>query len=164
MASFERLLVNVNRALISATLFVVFAIVLMNVIGRYGFSHSFPWVEELARHLMVLCVFAGAGLALREGRLVAITIVPDLLPYGLSQLLRWGVVLAMLVFMAVVMWLGIQFVQFGWNKTTMSTGMSRGIPYISIPFGCALFLAHLTLFARRFVRGEFEYGDSGAME
>ncbi len=154
----ERLLVAVNRSLVAATLMAVFAIVLMNVIGRYGFNYSFAWVEELARHLMILCVFAGAGVALREGRLVSINMLPDLLPHPLGLVIRWGVVAILFVFMAAVLWLGVQFVQFGWNKTTMSTGMSRAIPYMSIPLGCALFLVHLTLFARRFVRGEFEYG------
>ncbi len=164
MQKVEKLLVAVNRALVAATLMVVFAIVLMNVIGRYGFNHSFAWVEEFARHLMILCVFAGAGIALREGRLVAIKLLPDMLPHPLGLMIRWGVVAILFAFMAVVLWLGIQFVEFGWNKTTMSTGMPRAIPYMSIPLGCALFLVHLALFAKRFVRSEFEYESSQSGE
>ncbi|MEC9102481.1 MAG: TRAP transporter small permease subunit, partial [Pseudomonadota bacterium] len=73
MARAETILVVLNRALVALVLAAVFAIVFVNVVGRYGFGQSFAWVEEAARHLMILGAFSGAGLALREGRLVAIT-------------------------------------------------------------------------------------------
>lgn len=152
----ELLIVEMNRILVAAVLAIVFAIVFMNVVGRYGFSHSFAWVEEAARHLMILGAFAGAGLALREGRLVAIVAVVDMVPAPLAKAIRWIIVGIMFAFMATMMWLGINFVEFGWNKQTMSTGMSRGIPYLSIPIGCGLFLVQLAFFARRFVAEEFE--------
>ncbi len=152
----EMLVVELNRILVAAILAIVFAIVFINVVGRYGFSHSFAWVEEAARHLMILGAFAGAGLALREGRLVAIVAVSDLVPGRYGKLLRWIIVAIMFAFMGMMLWLGIRFVEFGWNKQTMSTGMSRGIPYLSIPIGCALFLIQLAFFARRFVAEEFE--------
>ena len=154
----ETWLVAVNRALVAASLAVVFLIVFANVIGRYGFGASFAWVEEVARHLMILGAFCGAGLALREGRLVAITTIPNSLSRTAERILRWGIVVVMFGFMATMMWLGIQFVEFGWNKETMSTGISRGIPYLAIPIGCALFLIQLGFFAKRFVSQEFEFG------
>lgn len=152
----EMIIVELNRMLVAAILASVFLIVFINVIGRYGFSHSFAWVEEAARHLMILGAFAGAGLALREGRLVAIVAVADMVPARFARALRWIIVAIMFAFMATMLWLGIKFVEFGWNKQTMSTGMSRGIPYLSIPIGCALFLIQLAFFARRFVAEEFE--------
>ncbi|WP_422377659.1 TRAP transporter small permease [Roseibium sp.] len=155
MERFERIFVALNRALVALVLALVFSIVFINVLGRYGFGNSFAWVEEAARHLMVLGAFCGAGLALREGRLVAITMLADLLPLTLSLTLKWLIVLIMATFMGVMTWLGIEFVAFGWPKETMSTGMPRGLPYVAIPLGCALFLVHLALFARRFVAGEF---------
>ena len=159
MAQAEAWFVALNRALIAGLLAAVFAIVLANVAGRYLFGASFAWVEEAARHMMILGVFAGAGLALREGRLVAITVLPDALPQELGRAIRIGVVAAMAGFMALTLWLGVEFVAFGWNKTTMSTGMPRGVPYLSIPIGAALFLIHLAFFARRFIRREFLYAE-----
>lgn len=156
MKSLESVIVLLNRAFVAGLLAAVFVIVFVNVVGRYGFGTSFAWSEEVARHLMILGAFAGAGLALREGRLVAITTVPDMLPETLARALRWGIVAVMFAFMAVMCWLGVQFVEFGWNKETMSTGIPRGIPYLSIPIGCALFLVQLTFFAKRFVSQEFE--------
>ncbi len=148
-----------NRAVGALTLALVFLIVMTNVIGRYGFGVSFAWAEEVARHLMIFGAFCGAGLALREGKLVAIQVLPDLLPERYNTMLRWGVVIVLFVFMATVLWLGVRFVEFGWNKETMSTGISRGIPYLAIPIGCAVFLIHLAFFARRFVEQAFEYDE-----
>ncbi|MBO6813289.1 MAG: TRAP transporter small permease [Rhizobiaceae bacterium] len=159
MRRVEQVFTEANRWLVSAVLAIVFAIVTMNVVGRYGFGSSFAWVEETARHLMILGAFSGAGLALREGRLVAIGIVPELLSEKFRRLLRWAIVFVMFAFMATMAWLGVKFVQFGWPKETMSTGISRGIPYLSIPVGCVIFLIHLLLYARRFVYEDFDYTD-----
>ncbi len=156
MKKLEDWIVTLNKALVATVLAAVFAIVFVNVVGRYVFGQSFAWVEEAARHLMILGAFCGIGLALREGRLVAITLFPDVLPPALGRVLRWGIVLVMLAFMAVMLWFGVQFVEFGWDKETMSTRMSRGIPYLAIPIGCALFLIQLAFFARRFVAQKFE--------
>jgi len=155
----ERMLVTVNRGLVAMTLAVIFAIVFANVVGRYVFGSSFAWVEETARHLMVFCAFAGAGLALREGRLVAIEVLQYMLPPKAGLWLRWFTVLVMAVFMAAMVWLGIKFVAFGWPKETMSTGISRGIPYLSIPLGAGLFLIHLAFFARRFVARAYDFDE-----
>lgn len=156
MEKVEGLFVAANKLFVAVLLAIVFAIVFMNVVGRYGFGVSFAWVEETARHLMILGAFSGAGLALRNGRLVAITTLPDLLPHRLANALRWSIVAIMFGFMAGMMWLGVRFVEFGWDKQTMSTGISRGIPYMAIPVGCFLFLVQLLFFARRFVAQEFE--------
>lgn len=155
MARFEEIFVSANRALVAAALAAIFMIVFANVIGRYLFGTSFAWAEETARHLMVFGALSGAGLALREGRLVAIGVLPDLLPKHLGSLLLWASVLLMAAFMAAMLWLGVEFVIFGWPKETMATGISRGIPYLSIPIGAGLFLLHLCLFARRYAAGTF---------
>ena len=155
MERLESMFVAANRALVALALAAVFTIVFINVVGRYVFGTSFAWVEEAARHLMILGAFCGAGLALREGRLVAIELIVDILPKPLGVAIRWGAVLLMLAFMGTMVWLGIQFVQFGWPKETMSTGVSRGIPYLAIPIGCSLFVIHLLLFARRYVAHAF---------
>ncbi|GAB5463211.1 TRAP transporter small permease [Hoeflea alexandrii] len=158
MKNLEIWIVAMNRAVVSLALAAVFVIVFANVVGRYGFGVSFAWVEEAARHLMILGAFCGAGLALREGRLVAIMALPEALPTGVARALRWGIVVVMFAFMATMLWLGVKFVEFGWNKETMSTGISRGIPYLAVPIGCGLFLIHLAFFAKRFVAQNFEAG------
>ncbi|MBN9671542.1 TRAP transporter small permease [Roseibium aggregatum] len=156
MAQFERLLIAVNRLLVAGALAAMFVIVFANVIGRYVFGVSLSWGEEVARFLMIFGVFAGAGLALRSGRLVEIDIVTAFLPDRLRRIVRWGAVALMAGFMALIFYYGVRFVAFGWNKETMATGISRGIPYLAVPLGAALFLCHLALVCRAFVADEFE--------
>ena len=158
MSAFERILVSSNQVAVALALAAIFVIVFANVVGRYLFGVSFAWAEETARFLMIFGAFAGAGLALRSGRLVAIELLPDLLPSPLRLAVRWGIVALMAAFMAALVWFGWKFVQFGWPKETMATGISRGIPYLAIPVGAALFLMHLALFARRYVADAFEHG------
>lgn len=157
MARFEEILILLNKQLVALTLGAVFVIVFVNVLGRYLLGVSLPWAEEVARHLMIFGAFAGAGLALREGRLVSIDTLLDALPHGgvARRAIRWGTVVLMAVFMVLLIWFGAQFVSFGWNKETMATQVPRGIPYLAIPIGAAIFLVHLALFARRFVAGTF---------
>ena len=148
----EALLLHANRVLVAAALAAIFLIVFLNVVLRYGFGTSLAWAEEMARFLMILGTFAGAGLAL----LVAIDMLQELLPRGLRLALRWSILLVMGVFMALLLYYGWRFVAFGWNKETMATQISRGIPYLAIPVGAALFLLHLLFFARRYVAQDFE--------
>ena len=67
----------------------------------------------------------------------------------------------MLVFMAALVWYGARFVAFGWNKETMATQIPRGIPYLAIPVGAAVFILHQLLFLRRFVSMNFEFDGEG---
>jgi TRAP-type C4-dicarboxylate transport system permease small subunit len=156
---FERAFVAANKAVVGLMLAAIFAIVFVNVVMRYGFGQSLSWGEEVARFLMVAGAYFGAGLALREGRLVSIDLFHDLLPEHARHVVRFAIVGLMLVFMVAVVWLGIRFAAFGWNKTTMATSIPRGIPYLAIPIGAGLFIIHTLLFARRFVRSEFEADD-----
>lgn len=156
MTKFERGFVTLNRILVALLLATIFLVVFVNVVLRYGFGESLAWGEEVARFLMIAGAFIGAGLALREGRLVSIDLLQDKLPDSLKRLLRWLLVLLMACLMGALVWLGIRFAIFGWNKETMATQIPRGVPYLAIPVGAAIFLLHLFFFARRFVRGEFE--------
>lgn len=151
MGRIETLFAEANRVVVALALAAIFLIVFVNVVLRYGFGSSLAWAEEIARFLMVFGAFAGAGLALREGRLVEIDLFVAPLPRPLRLAVRAGAVLLMAGFMAALLWFGIDFVAFGWPKETMATQIPRGIPYLALPIGAALFLVHLAFFARRYV-------------
>ncbi len=161
MRRIESLLLAANRVIVAMAIAAIFLIVFANVVGRYGFGTSLPWAEEVARFLMIFATFAGAGLALREGRLVAIDTLVAMVGSrpALYHAIRWLGVALMAVFMGLLVWYGVKFVQFGWNKETMALQISRGIPYLAIPVGASLFLLHLAFFARRYVHGQFDDDD-----
>lgn len=156
----ERVFVSANRWAVVVLLAAMAVLVIANVISRYVFSHSFNWVEELSRYLMIWATFLGAGLALRVGGHIAIDSLPDALPPAAAKWLRVGLVAVMAATLLVVIWLGIDYARFGWEQETPVLGWSFGMVYLAIPVGAALMLAHLLLVARQWVQaGEWEHID-----
>ena len=59
---------------------VMVVLVVANVFCRYVLGFSVTWAEEFSQYLMVWIAFLGGGLALRQGRHVAVEMLQDLLP------------------------------------------------------------------------------------
>ncbi|MCO5101412.1 MAG: TRAP transporter small permease [Burkholderiaceae bacterium] len=155
----ERLLVQLNQGVIILLMATMAAFVFANVVSRYVFNHSMVWVEELTQYQMIWITWLGAGLALRQGRHVAVDVLQDALPASLRAALRWAIVAIMLAFLAALAWYGAQIVAFSWNQETPMLGIRTGIPYLGIPIGAVLFALHLVAFAREFVGRRFEHVD-----
>lgn len=146
-----------NRWLLVALTGVMAALVIANVISRYVFSHSFPWVEEASRYLMIWAAFLGAGPALRVGGHIAVDSLVQALPTGPARALRGLLVLIMGATLVVLVWLGLDYVDFAWEQESPVLGWSLGKVYLAIPLGAALALVHLLLVARQWVgSGEWE--------
>lgn len=153
----ERWFVAANRWVLIALLAIMAALVIGNVISRYVFSHSFPWVEEATRYMMIWAAFLGAGPALRVGGHIAIDSLPNALPATLARALRALLVLLMAATLLLLIWLGIDYAQFGWEQESPVLGWSLGKVYLAIPVGAALMLVHLLLVARRWIgHGEWD--------
>ncbi|WP_162628816.1 TRAP transporter small permease [Marinobacter bohaiensis] len=153
MARLERLeiwFVRANQALIAAAMAGMAILVMANVLCRYGFGVSLPWTEELSRFLMIAVTYLGAGLALREGRLVAVEFLQDLFPRFLMPL-RLLVALIIMVFLVVLAWVGVGFAQFAAGQETPVLGISASIPYMIIPVGASMLALHLVLILRDFL-------------
>ncbi len=156
MGRLETLFVQANRWLLGLLMLAMFALVFTNVVTRYGFGFSIAWAEEVSRFLMIWATFLGAGLALREGRHVAIDLLQELMPAPARRAVRIALGLAILGFLGLLILYGAQFVQFGWNKVTIVTQIPRGIPYLAIPIGAGLLALHLILFFGRFVARDWD--------
>jgi TRAP-type C4-dicarboxylate transport system permease small subunit len=59
----------------------------VNIIGRYFFSVSIPWAEEIMLFLMVGCVFTGCCAVAWEGRQIRMDVVISMLPPKIKNLL-----------------------------------------------------------------------------
>ena len=152
----DRAVVRLNQWLVIGLMASMAVLVFTNVVTRYVFNHSIIWVEELTQYQMIWVAYLSAGLALREGRHVAVDTLQDLLPAALRRHLRTLLALAMALFLVVLIVLGAQIVAFTWNQETPMLGLPTGLPYLAVPIGAAGMLLHLLLFWRRFVAREFE--------
>lgn len=155
-AQFERAFVRLNQALIVLLMASMAILVFANVVMRYVFNQSIFWVEEFTQIQMIWVAYLGAGLALREGRHVAVDMLQDALPASLRHAVRWFIAAATALFLLALVVLGVQIAEFTWNQETPAMGLPAGLPYLGIPLGAAAMLLHLLLFWRQFIARDFE--------
>jgi TRAP-type C4-dicarboxylate transport system permease small subunit len=74
---------SVSAICLMASVLINFA----NIIGRYFFSISIPWAEEIMLFLMVGCVFTGCCAVAWQGRQIKMDVLVSLLPPTLRHLL-----------------------------------------------------------------------------
>jgi TRAP-type C4-dicarboxylate transport system permease small subunit len=158
LPKWEQAFLAANRWVLILLLAAMAVLVIANVISRYVFLHSFTWVEEASRYLMIWAAFLGAGLALRVGGHIAVDSLPSALPPGGARGLRTLIVLIVAGALLVLTWLGVEYAMFGWEQETPVLGWSFGMVYLAMPIGAALMLAHLLLVARRWIAtGQWEH-------
>src|ERR1700689_230620 len=73
-------LLGITRIFAGGCLLSSVAINFVNIIGRYFFSVSIPWAEEIMLFLMVGCVFTGCCAVAWEGRQIRMDVVLGMLP------------------------------------------------------------------------------------
>ena len=97
-----RWLLAVTRALAGICLLGSVAINFANIIGRYFFSISIPWAEEIMLFLMVGCVFTGCCAVAWEGRQIRMDVVVGMLPAKVRDFLALHSELVMIATAAAV--------------------------------------------------------------
>ena len=75
-----RWLLTLTRAAAGIFLISSVAINFANIIGRYFFSVSIPWAEEIMLFLMVGCVFTGCCAVAWEGRQIRMDVIIAMMP------------------------------------------------------------------------------------
>jgi TRAP-type transport system small permease protein len=153
LPSWERLFLGANRWALVLLMGVMAALVIVNVIARYGFSYSSTWVEEVSRYLMIWASFLGLGPALRVGGHIAIESLPNALPPAAARLLRALLVAIMAASLVAMTWLGVEYAAFGWEQESPVLNWSLGKVYLAVPVGAALALVHLACVARSWITG-----------
>jgi len=136
----------------SFMLFLTFA----NVIGRYVFSHSIIFSEEVSRILFVWVVFLGAAIIIKDNGHVSVDLLSSKLKGKAS-----GKVLDIIIGIAGFLFIGIVFagglVLAGtMNMYSSATlGIPMGYVYWAIPIGSGIMFIHHSLnFIKIFVPDE----------
>jgi TRAP-type transport system small permease protein len=153
----ESIFLRLNRWILVALLAGMAVLVIGNVISRYVFSHSFSWVEEVSRYMMIWVTLLGAGSALRVGGHIAIDTLQGVLPTAGAKALRVVIVALVAASLLVLTWLGIDYAKFAWEQESPVLGWSLGKIYLALPIGTGLMLVHLALIARLWISsGEWD--------
>ncbi len=141
---FDRGFCRLNGFAIGAMLAVMLATVFVNVVGRYFFLISFGWIEEVSRYLMIWIVFLGAGLALREGMHVAVTILSDLAG-SVRPAFKWGAWALTFAFFLALAKFGYDYAMFASRQRSAMLQLPMWAVYLAVPVGSALVLVHMLL-------------------
>jgi TRAP-type transport system small permease protein len=153
----EAAFLGLNRWALVLLLAGMAVLVIGNVISRYVFAHSFSWVEEVSRYMMIWAALLGAGPALRVGGHIAIDTLQGLLPAAGARILRALIVVIVGGTLIALIWLGFDYARFAWEQESPVLGWSLGKVYLALPLGAAGMLVHLVLIARYWVvSGEWD--------
>src|SRR6202051_738989 len=135
-----RWLLIVTRTVSGICLLASVAINFVNIIGRYFFSVSIPWAEEIMLFLMVGCVFTGCCAVAWDGRQIRMDVVLTMLPPKLRDFLD---VLAELVMIATAIAVAV----FAWpvisqlaafDERSQAANFPLVIPQAMVPIGYTL--------------------------
>ncbi len=149
----EKWFVHLNRIVIGVLAIFMFGLVMWNVTARYFFAFSLNWAEELASMIMIWIAFLGAGLAMRDGQIVAIETLFEYIPKRAAQYVRALVALIVIVFMGCLVYLGFSYSDATMNQLSPSLRWPLGLVYLAVPIGSILFILHFVAILRNIING-----------
>ena len=135
-----RWLLMVTRTVSGICLLASVAINFVNIIGRYFFSVSIPWAEEIMLFLMVGCVFTGCCAVAWEGRQIRMDVVVSMLPDKVRDFLALLAELAMIATataVTVFAWPVISQLA-AFDERSQAANFPLVIPQAMIPIGYSL--------------------------
>lgn len=148
-----RWLLTLTRAAAGISLISSVAINFANIIGRYFFSVSIPWAEEIMLFLMVGCVFTGCCAVAWEGRQIRMDVIIAMMPtkvHDLFHLLSDLVLIAAAAAVTAFAWPVItQLAAF--DERSQAANFPLVIPQAMVPIGYSLMalLVAVRLLTRR---------------
>ncbi len=144
---------------VAGLLMVVCAAVMWQVTVRFaltmvGINISAPWTEELARYSLIWMVFLGAGVGVRHAQMIALEFGVRALPDRLGIAMRYAAIALAIAFFALLIWVGLKFVDLGRSETSPVLGITKDWVYWAMPFGAALMIVNsLALVADTVLQG-----------
>jgi TRAP-type C4-dicarboxylate transport system permease small subunit len=130
---------------------VMVAVVVAAVFARYVLNDSIVWAEELARYLFVWVSFLGGGLGVGTNIHVGVDSLVELLPALPKLVVQILAELMIVVFTAVLIWVGAQFAAFGMRADALLLPIAMGYVYLAVPVGCFVMLMNVLVHLHRHV-------------
>ena len=113
------------------------AINFVNIIGRYFFSVSLQWAEEMMLFLMVGCVFLGIGLVGWSDRHIRMDVIVSLLPLPLRNAMHVVsdiAVIATSIALAIFAWPVIHMLA-AFDQRSEAANIPLVVPQAMVPIG-----------------------------
>src|SRR4029079_7300970 len=142
-----RALVALLRVLAGALLLLSVALNFANVVGRYFFSVSIYWAEEVMLFLMIGCVFLGNGVVAWSGRQIRMDVIVSMMPAKLREALHVLYELAFILTAILIITFSLPVIVslFQFDQRSQSAEVPLFIPQSLVPIGLAIMLLLVVL-------------------
>ncbi len=141
----EAMSVSLNRLAEWATALLLGAMALVMgiaIVGRFLFSYSLPWSDELTRFLLIWTSFLGMSVGVRRGAHPGIdSLTRALSPRAARIVLSCAAVLSLIFFGLTAASGGILALR-TWPQRSPSMGLRMSVPYLAVPVAGFLMLVH----------------------
>ena len=112
------------------------------IAGRFAFSYSLFWSDELTRFLLIWISFLGMSVGVRRGAHPGIdSLVRGLSPRTARIVFSCAAVLSLLFFAVMVIY-GEVLILRTWPQRSPSMGLRMTVPYLAVPVAGLLMLFH----------------------
>lgn len=130
---------------LSFCVYIMFILVLTQVVFRYVFNWSLMWIEELARFIMIFIAVSGGTLALKDDIHPKIKIFYNHLTY--HRRIIWELFLRILIilFLLILIFWGWSWAKANYSFITSGLEISFFWPLIIIPIGSITIFVLLVL-------------------
>ena len=130
----------------------------LTIAGRFLFSYSLFWSDELTRFLLIWISFLGMSVGVRRGAHPGIDSLTRALPQRVARVVvSCAAVLCLFFFAMMVVYGGILVLR-TWPQRSPSLGLRMTVPYLAVPVAGLFMLFHGLAF---WLRGESGLASGG---
>jgi len=122
---------------------VMTGLTLIQVVLRYIFRMPLVWTEEASVFLMIWMAFVGAGVAMRRGAHIAMTLLVERCSSGLARVCLSLSRVLILGFLGVVTWQGWLLAMSVGGQRSPALAIPMSWPYLTMPLGAAFMASQL---------------------
>lgn len=149
-----RALEGVLKALVAGLFLFFVSITFAQVVLRYAFANSLPWIDELSRYAFIWLIFLAAAIAARRGSHIAIDLVEAVVPPRVRPGLLVLADLALIAFAAIVGIGGYRLMEINWTTRSPASGLPIAWVQLILPLFGVLMALFALLHLREAARSE----------
>ena len=143
-----------SDSIVFTVFWVLFGVVLLQLVARYVFNNSPGWTEEIARYFLVAVVFVGATMSVRRNNHIQVDYFYRLMPQAMGRVFSTLVDLIRCLFLGYACWLTWLLVNRIGQQAMAVIDLPVGWVFSAMLFGFALmFLRSLQVAWRHWRQG-----------
>ncbi len=155
MRKINNILLKLEQKSISVILIIMVILSFTQVLSRYVFKYSFPWIEETTRYLMIWLTYIGTAYVCAIQQHISVDVLPEFLK---KKRIKYDVFInaVMFVFTLVFITICFKFISQGIasGQLTPATQIPKWTMHSSMAIGSALAMFHLLFNIFDSIRGK----------